>query len=400
MGSAMDSEKYAIRCMMIGDSVMEGVPTRSGLRGRVQEALKGRPIEFVGPFTDKDGCTHAAFSGHSIKNILKNLPELLTYRPDMAVFMAGGNGLPDTEPSEIEREIATVLAAFLRNGTSVIYLSKIADVEGFSDQIAAYNAAIERVSDSHSQIHLIDIGKVVGKANRGSPFYSDPAHPNQLGYDAMGAYLLGEVFGIKDASPSAAVGGGDIGDPILRAKEVIDEAYPRLAPALCRYALAVGNLRSFGERGDLAPWNMPSHNWGALPYRARRDPSHFDLRGVRLAKFPSAEEGCIAFVEAWATPEVRRAVATGDTVEVASAMGDADGAPRLQRSLEAVAKTLGEQPCGGLATVPHFRLASVGAEPEPTGSPFSWWNVGVLGVVGLIFGATLGLKGGGGRKPS
>ena len=388
----MDSEKYAIRCMMIGDSVMEGVPTRSGLRGRVQEALKGRPIEFVGPFTDLDGHSHAAFSGHSTSNILKNIDALLSYRPDVVIFMAGGNGLPDTPPHQIEREIATILASFLRGGTAAIYLSKIADVEGFSDHVAAYNEAIERVGASHSQIHLIDIGGVVGKAHRGSPFYSDPAHMNQMGYDAMGVYVLGEVFGMKEVAPSVSVGGGDIGDPILRAKLAIDEAYPALNPKLRQYALAIGNLFRFGERGDLAPSGIASHNWGALVYDAKRDPSYFDANGHRLAKFPGAEEGAIAFVEAWANADVLLAIESGDTGTVAEVSGLPAIAPQLQASLDAVSARLGEAPVGRLAGSHHYKLASVGGEGDPSGSPFSWGNVGVLAVVGVLFGATLGMR--------
>lgn len=388
----MERDDYTIRAMFTGDSVMEGVPTRSGLRGRVQEALKGRPIEFVGPFTDADGYSHAAFSGHSASNILKNIDALLSYRPDVVVFMAGGNGLPDTPPQQIEREIVTILASFLRGGTAAIYLSKIADVEGFSDHIAAYNDAIERVGASHSQIHLIDIGSVVGKAHRGSPFYSDPAHMNQHGYDAMGVYVLGEVFGMKDVSPSVSVGGGDIGDPVLRAKEAIDEAYPALDPKIRQYALAFGNLFQFGERGDYAPHGIPSHNWGALPYQPKRDPSYFDLRGQRLAKFPDAEEGAIAFVEAWATPEVLRAIETGDVVEVARASGAPNVVPALVASVMKVSDCLKEAAVGTVAGSHHYRLASVGGETDPSGSPFSWGNVGVLATVGALFGATLGMR--------
>lgn len=388
----MGSGNYAIRCMMIGDSVMEGHPTRSGLRGRVADVLKNRPIEFVGPFTDEDGCTHAAFSGHSTSNILKNLDAILSYRPDIVVFMAGGNGIPDTPPQQIEKEIVTILAAFLRSGTSVIYLSKIADVEGFSGHVNAYNEAIERVSETHSQIHLIDMGGVVGKAHRGSPFYSDPAHPNQNGYDAMGAYLLGEVFGLKEIAPSVSVGGGDIGESILRAKQAIDGAYPALNPKIRQYALAIGNLFQFGERGDLAPFGVSSHNWGALPYQPRRDPAFFDVKGRRLSKFPKAEDGAIAFVEAWATPDVLLAIESGDTGTVAEVSGLPAIAPQLQASLDAVSARLGEAPVGRLAGSHHYKLASVGGEGDPSGSPFSWGNVGVLAVVGVLFGATLGMR--------
>jgi lysophospholipase L1-like esterase len=376
--------------MILGDSIAAGYPTTSGFRGKIARALEGRPITFVGPFEDDDGLVHAGFHGHTLASILTFLPELLSYRPDMLLISAAGNGLPDTPAETIGDQMATLCLAFIRNGAKVIYVSLVPDVRNYSPIIAAYNAAIRRAVEQIPQVHLIDMGSTIGLASKDSPYFSDDAHANKLGYERMADHFLLRAFHIQAPKDDAGATVGGAAVIIPKAKAALDEAYPYLNPQVAFWALAVGLLSRYGLQ---SPWvygnddgslGEPSHNWGMLKYADWQHSGLFYTHpgGEAYAKFPTAEEGVICFIESWANKDVQKAIMTNDPYTIAAAMRrDPLYGQALEQSAIEVHRALPD--------AFHLSSASVGAEQEPTGKPFSPWNVGVLIAAVGLFGATL-----------
>lgn len=388
-----------IEMMFLGDSIVAGYPTRSGFRGKIARALKGRPVSFVGPFEDEDGLRHAGFVGHTIASMREHLPALLSYRPDVLVVSAGGNGLPDTPASVIGEDMRKLVLAFLERGTRVIYASLIPDVRNFGAAIAAYNAAIRASVEGLPRTKIIDMGRAAGPATVESPLFSDDAHPSDLGYEAMADEFLWDAFHFRAPKEALAAVGAEE-DLITPARKALDEVYPFLHPKIALYALALGLLSRYGRR---APWTyrgVPSHNWGMVQFSKSKHAGSFKFldEGPSYAKFATPEEGATALIETWATPDVRRACVEGGAYDVASAMNEPPlFAKALEESARAVAKKFPEYQTmlndpkktpsaatGAEATKPADALSA-----EPSGRPFSLWNVGVLAVAGGIFAGTL-----------
>ena len=378
--------------MFLGDSIVKGYPTDSGFRDKIERTLKGRPITFVGPLEDEAGRKHAGFIGYTAAGILKILPQLLTYRPDMLIISLGGNGLPDTPAAVVGEEIATIARAFIANGTRTIYVSLIPDVNGYSLLVDAYRRATKRAVGQIPQVHVIDMGALVGRAEKDSPFYSDAAHMNRVGYERMADGFLRTAFHIepgKDPPTSATVGGTQ--DLVRSAKGALFRAYPNIDRRLGEYALAMGLLCRYGRQ---PPWTYrgePSHNWNAHKHRPGIDGLFYPLddKGAEkgsepLAKFAVPEEGAIMAVETLAKKNVQKALADDEPLHVAFCLGkDAMYGEALRNALQVVRKESLPEP---VASAPS---ATTGADAEPAGKPFSIWNVGVLAVVAGIFTATL-----------
>jgi len=408
-----------ITAMFLGDSIVKGYPTDSGFRDKIERTLKGRPITFVGPLEDEAGRKHAGFIGYTAAGILKILPELLSYRPDMLIVSLGGNGLPDTPAAAVGAEIETIVRAFISNGTRTVYVSLIPDVNGYTPLVAAYNSAIRRAVGQIPQVHVINMGARVGRAEKDSPFYSDAAHMSRLGYELMADDFLRTVFHIepkKDPPASASVGGTR--ELVRSAKGALLRAYPNIDQRLGEYALAMGLLCRYGRE---APWTYrgePSHNWSAHPHRPGIDGLFYPLddKGREngsspLAKFAVPEEGAIMAVETLAKKDVQKALSDDEPLHVAFCLGkDAMYGEALKRALEIVRResapshvapltsdstsltsdsTSLTSDSASLTSASLFSTAATGADAEPVGSPFSVWNVGVLAVVAGIFAATL-----------
>lgn len=372
--------------MFLGDSIVAGYPTDGGFRDKIGRVLKDR-ITFVGPLEDKAGRKHAGFVGNSAAAVLRNLPDLLAFKPDMLIVSLGGNALPDTPAKVVGEELGIIVRAFLRNGTKKTVVSYIPDVVGYSDIIRQYNLAIRKSLAQIPEVKLIDLGGVVGKASKNSPFFADTSHPNRRGYEMMADRFLRDVFRIepaKDPPSTSTVGGRD--ELIRDAKESLFCAYPYIDQRLGEYALAVGLLSQYGRDGMWTIEGEPTHNWGGAIYRNGVDDARFrpfeengDGETPAYSKYATPEEGAIMLVERLCERRTLAAVERDAPEQVALCLGeDCFYGDSLREALASVRRH--RKPVAA---------AAVGAEVEPTGKPFSFGNLGVLALVGGIFGATL-----------
>jgi hypothetical protein len=407
----MDSNRITV--MVAGESIAAGWPSRSsGFRGKLARELASRPIEWVGPFVDENGLPHAGYHGHAAHSIYGQMEELVAFRPDVVLFSGGLNGLPDQSPEEVGEYVNAITNTFLANGTRAVHLLAFTDVRGLSERVALYNGEMKKVADECPGAHYCaHVGPSLGLATHDSPYFVDECHPSDLGYDKMADEILKDVFRFE-GKPKAFVGAADMTPAELwrAADAAFRSAYPSLNDSVRQFALAIGYFETqFGLTGSWAPNGVPSNNWGALVYREGRDPGYFihgdkDAQGnptsPKFAKYPTLQEGAIAFFETWAKPNTYAAAAQGDTWGVAKAMygyhyytgtsgSSYERILAYARGIESVAVMgaglLGEKPA-----------VALNAPPAPsgtvTGQPFSGGNMLALaGAVG-IFAATLLLK--------
>lgn len=403
-----------VRCMIVGDSIAACWPSKkSGFRGVLDRELKGRPIEWVGPFVDENGLPYAGFHGYSAARLFDQAPELVSYRPDLVLFSGGLNGLPDQPASEVGDYVNALAQTFLANGTRAFHILGLTDVRDLSPKVDAYNEALSRVPESCQGAHFHPgVGAVLGRVTPGNPYFVDECHPSDLGHEKLAREILRDVFQ-TDARPSVSVGGEPSATELWQlANDAFKAAYPSLNDSIRQAALAIGYFETkFGQVGSWAPGGDPSNNWGALVYRPGRDPGYIihgdqDAQGnptaPKFAKYPTLQDGAIAFFETWAKPDTYQAAANGDTWGIAKAMyvhhyytGTSGSAYErilaYARGIQAIA-VMG---AGLLGEKPALALNAPPAPPgTATGSPFSGGNLlALVGAVG-IFAGTLFMKSG------
>jgi len=376
-----------LRVLIAGDSIVAGYPTASGFRKKLRESLPESVVEFVGPNVDAAGLRHGGYHGHPSKSLVKKLPELLADRPDIAIIMVGGNGIPDTTPEDVGQEVSALAKGLVDGGVRGVYVSKIADVSLFSEHVRAYNEQIA-LQCLLPNVHVIDIGGAVGPADRGSPYYADDCHPNELGYDRMADVPLAQVFG-QTPQPITRVGAsGESPTSLLqRADQELKSAYPEMTSEMrAVFIKSCHEITGLGQSGDWAPFGVASNNVGAIVYRPGHDATYFMGRdGVKYAKYPTLKEGLIAAVEAYEhiispdvpeRPSFRRPVLTRPYPEATANFNLHGGKPILRISVRG------------------------SSDAEPTGNPFSYANLGVLVIAGALFAGTLALRPGHNAPPS
>nr|WP_317412987.1 discoidin domain-containing protein [uncultured Solibaculum sp.] len=214
--SQASEEDSRIRLMPLGDSITEGVPVAGGYRSVLKEYLSRDNIEidFVGSHTvnseGMDDIEHCGYGGWRIKSddisvsLYDHVEEWMNaYQPDVITFMAGTNDIWWEDHVNTEGLSAIIDKIFSVDPDIKLFVGSIAPIdeskqsnlpENAAQKAEQYNAAIPGIVAEKSakgmDITFVDINSVLTLDDLG-----DGVHPNQVGYQKVGAKWYSAISG-------------------------------------------------------------------------------------------------------------------------------------------------------------------------------------------------------------